>query len=209
MKGLYWSWCLVWLNIIINNNIGKVGVNLSSWVESVPQCIRWDPGSSILHPVVLYTLGKGLALNFSTLRAEGNARTICFYTQYLLHLFSPNREFYVSSILGVRWGGRHILGDKGPLNRAFFLYVYVDWDQCKILVEGGKKSVSVYIAGVCSLADSLIAGRARCLLSVYSRIQRNWKNWHSGCVHLCCMQEEHRSVHLCVCVGGVSWVSLP
>ena len=69
--------------------------------------------------------------------------------------------------------------------------------------RGGKKSVPVYMAGVCSLADSLIAGRAGCLLSLYSRIQRNWKNWHSGCVHLCCMEEEHRSVHLCVCRGGV------
>ena len=59
------------------------------------------------------------------------------------------------------------------------------------------------MARVCALADSLIAGRAGCLLSLYSRIQRNWKNWHSGCVHLCCMEEEHRSVHLCVCRGGV------
>lgn len=125
--------------MIINNIIGKIGVNLSSWVESVPQCIRWDPGSSILHPVVLYTLGKGLALNFSTLRGEEYARTICFYIQYLLHLFSPNREFYVSSILEVRWGRRHILGDKGPLNRAFFMYLLCGLRSVQNLGGEGEK----------------------------------------------------------------------
>ena len=58
------------------------------------------------------------------------------------------------------------------------------------------------MARVCSLADSLTAGRAGYLLSLYSRIQRNWKKWHSDCVHLCCMEEEHRSVHLCVWQSG-------
>lgn len=39
------------------------------------------------------------------------------------------------------------------------------------------------------------------------QMQRNWKNWHSGCVHL--LHARSTGLYICVCVGRCPWSLYP